>query len=310
MTAINPVSTLLNHLQTQAVPNELRRLFHGRGRCYEGLEQITVDWLQGQLLVSLFKEHDVDLVASLKQALLSLVETEAFNGKLSAILLQHRYLPDSDLEVLYGELTAMPIVEENGLKYGLKLGVKQNMGLFLDMRLGREFVKAQSAGARVLNLFSYTCGFSVAAIAGGAAHVVNLDMAKAALKQGRVNHQLNEHDLSKVSFLGHDLFKSWGKVRKYGPYDLIVIDPPSFQKGSFALTKDYQRILRKLPELLTPNAQVLACVNSPDVSSQFLIDEMTREAPTLTFVERLQNPPEFQDIDEQSSLKCLRFKAS
>ncbi|PCK32452.1 class I SAM-dependent methyltransferase [Pseudoalteromonas piscicida] len=309
MTAENSVSTLLQHLQTQNLPCELRRLFHGRGRCYEGLEQITVDWLQGQLLVSLFKQHDPDFLTLLKQAMLSLVDAKPFAGKVSAILLQHRYKPESDLEVLYGELTAMPIVEENGLKYGLKLGVKQNMGLFLDMRLGREFVKVHASGARVLNLFSYTCGFSVAAIAGGAVHVVNLDMAKAALKQGRVNHELNQHDLSKVSFLGHDLFKSWGKVRKYGPYDLIVIDPPSFQKGSFALTKDYQRILRKLPELLTSGAQVLACVNSPEVSSQFLIDEMAREAPSLNFIERLPNPPEFKDIDEQSSLKCLLFKS-
>ncbi len=160
----------------------------------------------------------------------------------------------------------------------------------------------------MLNLFAYTCGFSVAAIAGGAEHVVNLDMAKAALNRGRDNHHLNKHDLKKVSFLGHELFKSWGKVRKYGPYDLIIIDPPSFQKGSFALTKDYQKILRRLPELITENGTVLACVNDPSITSDFLIEGMAAEAPELVFEKRLDNPPEFKDIEPEGGLKVLVFQ--
>lgn len=188
------------------------------------------------------------------------------------------------------------------------LGKKQNSGLFLDMRYGRNWVREQAEGQRVLNLFAYTCGFSVAAIEGGADHVVNLDMARGALSRGRDNHRLNGHDLSKVSFLGHDLFKSWAKVTNSGPYDLVIIDPPSFQKGSFLLTKDYQRVLRRLPDLLTPQGTVLACMNDPAFGEDFLIDGVTREAPGLRFVERLANPPEFPDVDTQSGLKALVFR--
>jgi 23S rRNA (cytosine1962-C5)-methyltransferase len=86
-----------------------------------------------------------------------------------------------------------------------------------------------------------------------------------------------------------------------------VIDPPSFQKGSFALTKDYQRILRRLPDLLRPGGQVLACVNSPAVGCDFLIETMRSEAPTLEFKYRLDNPVEFDDVDVQASLKVLVF---
>src|SRR5690606_4647986 len=150
---------------------------------------------------------------------------------------------------------------ENGLRFKLDLGRKQNTGLFLDMRYGRRWVQEQAQGQRVLNLFAYTCGFSVAAIAGGAEHEVNLYMATAAPSRRRENHRLNQHDLSRVSFLGHDLFKSWGKLKREGPYDLIIIDPPSFQKGSFVLTQDYQKVLRRLPDLLTPQGTVLACMN-------------------------------------------------
>ncbi|WP_105169472.1 class I SAM-dependent methyltransferase [Pseudoalteromonas sp. T1lg23B] len=292
------------------IPDEVRRLFHGRGLCWPGLEHITVDWLAGQLLISLFKEPEPEFIDSLRALSEKWAQLPLWQGKVKSILLHHRSRPDCELEVLWGCLSKEQQVVENGLTFLLDLGNKQNNGLFLDMRFGRDWVKSNAQDKRVLNLFAYTCGFSVAAIAGGAKQVVNLDMAKAALGKGRDNHRANGHDLSKVKFLGHELFKSWGKVRKFGPYDLVIIDPPSFQKGSFALTKDYKKILRRLPELLTEHGQVLACVNDPSLDTQFLIQEMAEQAPEMVFIERLDNPPEFQDINPQASLKSLLFKRS
>ncbi len=303
----SPIQTLEQHLLTalDPAPLETRRLFHGRGRCWPGLEQITVDWLQGVLSVALFRELPADELGALQAMLRRLAERPQWSGQ--AILLQHRYLPDSPGQWLLGEPGAQREVIEDGLTYLLDLGVRQNTGLFLDMRHGRRWVREHAAGKRVLNLFAYTCGFSVAAIAGGAEQVVNLDMAKSALSRGRDNHRLNDHDPSRVAYLGHELFKSWGKVRKYGPYDLIIIDPPTFQRGSFVLTQDYAKILRRLPELLTPGGTVLACVNDPAIGPQFLLDGMAEQAPTLQFVERLDNPPEFPDIDPEGGLKALVF---
>lgn len=298
---------LLN-LSFEQLPDDLRRLFHGRGCCFPGLEQLTADWLQGQLLIGLFKEPSDEFLQQLIEGLRTFAMTSLWqHSKGSSIVIQHRARARSPIEVVVGELNDFPVAAESGLKYQLELGKNQNMGLFLDMRYGRQWVEQHSGGKRVLNLFAYTCGFSVAAIAGGADHVVNLDMAKSVLSRGRDNHRLNGHDLSKVTFLGHELFKSWGKVKKLGQYDLIIIDPPSFQKGSFALTKDYQKILRRLPDLLSENGEVLACVNSPDVSSDFLIDGMAAEAPALRFIERLENPPEFQEVDSDKGLKVMRF---
>ena len=305
------ITFLHQHLLTalDPPPSEARRLLHGRGRCYPGLEQLAVDWLQGVLLVTLFREPAAEELLTLKHMLIALSQSPAWHrSQAHSLLLQHRYLPECNNEWLMGEEAQTRLISENGLHYQLDLGQKQNSGLFLDMRYGRQWVHAQARGLRVLNLFAYTCGFSVAAIAGGAEHVVNLDMARAALSRGRDNHRLNQHDLSRVSFLGHELFKSWGKVKKCGPYDLVIIDPPTFQKGSFALSKDYQRILRQLPELLTPQGTVLACINDPDVGPEFLIDTMAREAPALSFVERLDNPPEFPDISAASGLKALVFR--
>ena len=305
------LATLQQHLSQalSQVPDETRRMFHGRGRCWAGLEHVTVDWLQGVVLVSLFREPAVAELDALIRMLGALTETPAWQSSgAHTLLLQHRYLPDSHMQQLLGEPIEEWLISENGLRYKLDLGIKQNNGLFLDMRYGRRWVQEQACGKRVLNLFAYTCGFSVAAIAGGAEHVVNLDMARAALSRGRDNHRLNHHDLGRVSFLGHELFKSWGKVKKTGPYDLVIIDPPSFQKGSFALSRDYQKILRRLPELLTESCTVLACINDPDTGPDFLIQGMAAEAPALVFQQRLENPPEFPDISPDSGLKALVFR--
>ena len=313
--AMNPsaIATLHQHLLTalNPAPEETRRLFHGRGRCWPGLEQVTVDWLQGVLLVALFRQPEPAQLDELKRMLLTLGQAPVWQqNQAQGLLLQHRYMPDSPCEWLLGEAVDTWLIDEHGLRFKLDLGRNQNTGLFLDMRYGRQWVQANAEGKRVLNLFAYTCGFSVAAIAAGATQVVNLDMAKAALSRGRDNHRLNQQDLSRVSFLGHELFKSWSKVRKYGPYDLIIIDPPSFQKGSFALTQDYQKILRRLPELMTEHGLVLACVNDPQIGADFLIEGMAEHAPSLRFVQRLDNPPEFADSDPQGGLKALVFELS
>jgi len=312
---MNPqaLHTLQTHLLTALAspPEETRRLFHGRGRCWPGLEQITVDWLQGIVLVSLFKEPEPAQLDDLLSTLLAVAASDAWkNSGAHTLAVQHRYLPQSLTQWLVGDPVDEWTLTEGGLRYRIDLGKKQNNGLFLDMRYGRDWVRTHAQGKRVLNLFAYTCGFSVAAIAGGARHVVNLDMSRAALSRGRDNHRLNGHDLSQVSFLGHDLFKSWGKVINSGPYDLVIIDPPTFQKGSFLLTKDYQRVLRRLPELLTEHGTVLACSNDPATGPDFLIEGVTREAPGLAFVQRLENPPEFPDADPACGLKALVFQTT
>ncbi len=72
------LSLFFQHLKTELAqaPNEIRRLFHGRGRRFEGLEQITCDWLQGQLIINLFKEVDDAFLAELKSGLIALAESE------------------------------------------------------------------------------------------------------------------------------------------------------------------------------------------------------------------------------------------
>jgi hypothetical protein len=131
---------------------------------------------------------------------------------------------------------------------------------------------------------------------------------RAALATGQQNHQLNGITHG-AKFLGHDLFSSWGKVSRMGPYDLVIADPPSFQKGSFVATKDWPRLLRRLPDLLSPNGRALLCLNAPEIPESFLHEGLASEAPELVFEQRLPNPTVFADISPDRALKVLVVRA-
>ena len=173
-------------------------------------------------------------------------------------------------------------------------------------REARAEVGADAPGARVLNLFAYTCAFSEAALQGGAAHGVNIDMARGAIATGQQNHQLNGLH-GGAAFLAHDIFHSWGKITRAGPYELVIVDPPSYQKGSFVATKDYARLLRRLPDLLSDGGHALLCLNAPELSMGFLRGLVDEHAPALRFMERVPNPAVFADVDDDRALKVAVF---
>lgn len=283
-----------------APSGDAERIFHGRGRCYDGLEGIVIDFYPPAVLITLFSEYPDAMISSIVNSLKSKTRVES-------VVIQRRYLPKSPSEVIVGSLPSEHVVTERGIKYSVTLGKTQNSGLFLDMASGRKWLRDNAKGKSILNLFSFTCSISAAALIGEAARVVNFDMAKGALNTGRLNHRLNDIDMSRVEFFAHDILKSWGKIRKKGPFDIVVIDPPSFQKGSFVATKDYAKVLRRIPVFTKPGGLVLAALNSPELNTSFIKDIFEKECPQSTFVERIENPVSFPDIDPESSLKLMLF---
>ena len=289
------VSSQLNNLGPES-----RRLLHGRGGHFAGLEHVAIDWFAPVVLITFYAEKETNS-ALLKE----LVQWAGGQSEVSAIVVQERHLPKAPKQLIYGELPAQTFALESGLKYQLSLERNQNHGFFVDMKPGRDWIREQAAGKRVLNLFAYTCSLSVAAIAGGAESVVNLDMASNALATGRKNHQLNFEQIlcKRASYLPHDLFKSWGRLVRGAPYDLIVIDPPSNQGSSFYAEKDYPKILRRLPELLSADSQILACLNAPHLSGSFLISLFS----DYHNQGRLPCASGFEDQNPEASLKSFLF---
>ncbi len=290
--------------KTQTKTEELIRLFHGRGGCYEGWEFLTIDAIDKVLNIAYFTEID----EALDQALQNLFEKLFDTGSYEAVVLQRRYLPKAPSEILLGRLPEKLYAVEDGLYYKLDLMNNQNSGFFPDMKIGRQFIREEARGKRVLNLFSYTCAFSVAAYKGGASSVVNVDMSKRVLETGRDNHRFNDVEIRGTRYMPYNILKSFSRIKKAGPYDLIIIDPPSFQRGSFAATKDYQKIIRRLEELASEECTVLSALNSPHLDSQFIIDLFKEEAPSFHFIRRLKNMESFPSKESERALKNLVFK--
>lgn len=280
---------------------EIKRVFHGRGNFYEDFNYLTVDSLNEILFATFFEESsdENEVIKALKDI------ANAYNYK--TFIVQKKYKKDELNEAIIGKISPFYIVVENGLKYKINF-FNKNIGIFLDMKIGREYISSICKDKNVLNLFSYTCAFSVVAINAKAKQVVNVDMAKGALTTGRENHHLNNLDTKKVKFMPYDILKSWNRIKKEGPYDIIIIDPPSFQKGSFAATKDYEKIIKKLPELASENCIVLSCLNAPELDSDFIKQKFEEFAPTFKFEKRLENLKEFITNNEEKSLKNLIFK--
>lgn len=299
-------SPLLQRLAAP-LPPEASRLFHGRGHCYPGLAFLNVDWFEPVVWAVIYGDVDDAVVQQLTGELLCWAEGEE---RVQCLSLQHRMRGRATQDVLYGEMPGQCLALESGARYALNFSTNQNIGFFLDARPGREWLRERAAGRRVLNLFSYTCSFSVAALLGGAEHVVNIDMARSSLAAGQRNHALNGLDAGRATFLPHDVFRSTRKLEKLGPYDLVVIDPPSRQKGSFEADKDYARLVGKLEPMLAPRAEVLACLNAPYLDEHFLPGVFASRLPDYRLQYRLPQRDDFPEKDLNCCLKMQVFAAS
>ncbi|WP_143735861.1 class I SAM-dependent methyltransferase [Methyloprofundus sedimenti] len=302
MSALSQLSQYLQLPKTAEDSLQAQRLFHGRGHGYPDLHHVTIDWLPPVILITLFapeSETEIDILADYLVSQLTSCQS---------VQLQHRYELSGPIDIIRGATITQLAIQEDNLKFNIRLGQVRNTGLFLDMRNGRRWVQQQSQDKRVLNLFAYTCGFSVAAIAGNAKSVLNVDMSSAALNTGRENHRLNGQALEQVYFEKLNTFKSFSRLKKRGPFDLLICDPPTLQKGSVDIAKDYPKILRRLDQFMAPGATLLLCLNAPELGRDYLIEHIAELAPQYTLVQEIPAPEVYLEA-EGKGLKILCFKA-
>ena len=132
---------------------------------------------------------------------------------------------------LHGEAPEAPLsILENGVRLGIDIEHGHKTGFYLDQRDNRRLLGELSAGKSVLNCFCYTGGFSLQALAGGAASVLSIDSSGPALERARANLALNgQLPAERAEWLEADVFQALRDFRKEGrTFDLIVLDPPKF----------------------------------------------------------------------------------
>ncbi len=234
----------------------------------DGLPGFTVD-RYGDALVASAYDRDLSGLGDLG-ALAQLVGARAVYA---------RYRPRQASRLTEAELAALApaapvagpdlgpawVAHEDGLAYLIRPGEGLSVGLFPDMREGRGRVRAWAAGRRVLNCFAYTCGFGVAATAGGAARVLNLDLSKAALAWGQENYRANGYEPDPYDFVFGDVFDWLARLARRGErFDLVILDPPGFARArgrAFSAARDYAALAELAAGVVAPGGLLLACCN-------------------------------------------------
>lgn len=248
------------------------RVVNGEG---DRLPDVTVDWFDQVAVLSLYREHSVDEEQALLDALETVLSPKAIYLKRRPR--EARVVANTQKAELAPELAArgQPVpqleVREAGLRYWIRPGQGLSVGLYLDMREGRDWVRKQAQGRTVLNCFAYTCGFGVAALAGGAQRAVNLDLSRRVLDWGAENTQLNGFPVDPRDFLAGEVFEWLRRLHKRGErFDLLILDPPSFstsKEGRFSAGKDYARLVAQAAPLISPGGILLACCNLATLSA-------------------------------------------
>ncbi|MCO1335264.1 class I SAM-dependent methyltransferase [Microbulbifer sp. OS29] len=287
--------------------NDSRRLFHGRGRYYEGLEQVCVDSFAPALLVTFFEEYEGE--TELCEKLWQMAEPRGYQG----VAAQRRYLPGAPLQWHCGEAVIEPVARRGDLKFPLTFD-RQNVGFFLDIEPGRVWLEAQvraRAGqvpVKMLNLFAFTCAFSAVARSVGDIDVVNVDVNRGVLNRGRENHEINALSLKGVQFLQFDALRQFKRFDRRGPFELGIIDPPTRQKGRFDVGQNYEKLLRQLPACLADEADLLMVINSPRHSEAHFRELILAADCGYDVVARLAQNLDFPDRDPDAALKMLHVK--
>ncbi len=241
------------------------RLVNGAG---DGLLGITVDQFAEWAVLSIEGDMPARLEADCVAALMESGARGVYaKRRVRADLRRQQRCALAPSEPVAGdEAPEAFVVAEGALKLWVSLGEGLSCGLFVDQRENRARLNAMvKLGQKVLNLFSYTCSFSVAAALAGA-RTTSVDLAGPALDWGRRNFELNGIDPSSHEFVKADAVR-WlrGARRHQRAYDVVVLDPPSFstsgRRGTFSVAKDYLHIATDALALLASGGWLLAVTN-------------------------------------------------
>ena len=238
------------------------RLFSG---FYEGEPRLLADLYGSTLLLTAYCD-----TASDAQSLFAAAQTFYLEHlpMLTCVVQKQRQANEPGLKcgkVTFGNAPATAI-KENGILHALDLMLNQDASFYLDTRGLREWLMANSNGLDVLNTFAYTGSLGVAALAGGARHVIQVDRSAKFLALARRSAILNRLDLGRMKLRAADVFTEIGSLKKTGTlFDLALLDPPFFsvtEKGKVDLVSESVRLINKIRPLVKDGGRLVVINNA------------------------------------------------
>lgn len=289
------------------------RLFNQEGDGFGGL---TVDLYGDYAVFSWYNSY----VYQIRQTI-----SEAFRQIFPEVLGSYEKIRFKGLDYesahVYGqEAPDFFTVLENGVLYQVFMNDGLMTGIFLDQHEVRgSLVDGLTMGKSLLNMFSYTAAFSVAAAMGGASQTTSVDLAKRSRELSQAHFQANGISTDDHRFIVMDVFEYFKYAkRKDLTYDVIVLDPPSFarnKKQTFSVAKDYYKLISQSLEILNPGGIIIASTNAANVSRQKFTEQIDKgfAGRSYQILNKYGLPADFayNKKDESSNyLKVISMKVS
>lgn len=289
------------------------RLFNGEG---DGLGGLTIDFYNAFAVFSWYNQF----IYSQKKAIV-----KAFQVVFPDIKGAYEKLRFSEAALesqhIFGQEAAEPLlVMENGVTYATYLNEGLMTGIFLDQKNVRgALAGGLSTGKTLLNMFSYTGAFSVAAAFGGSSQTTSVDLAKRSLDKTREQFFVNGIEPESQKIYVMDVFGYFNYAKKKElTYDMIVLDPPSFArngKKTFSVAKNYGDLVKEAVEILENNGTLIASTNAANVSDkkfrQMIEEALKNKGVKFTVFQEEKLPADFHIADsfpEGNYLKVLFIK--
>lgn len=289
------------------------RLFNQEGDGFGGL---TVDLYGDYVVFSWYNSY----VYQIRKVI-----SEAFRQVFSEVLGAYEKIRFKGLDYesahIYGqEAPDFFTVLENGVLYQVFMNDGLMTGIFLDQHEVRgSLVDGLAMGKSLLNMFSYTAAFSVAAAMGGASQTTSVDLAKRSRELSQAHFQANGISTDDHRFVVMDVFEYFKYAKRKGlTYDVIVLDPPSFarnKKQTFSVAKDYHKLISQSLEILNPGGIIIASTNAANVSRQKFTEQIDKgfAGRSYQILNKYGLPADFayNKKDESSNyLKVISMKVS
>ena len=289
------------------------RLFNQEGDGFGGL---TVDLYGDYAVFSWYNSY----VYQIRQTI-----SEAFRQVFPEVLGTYEKIRFKGLDYesahVYGqEVPDFFTVLENGVLYQVFMNDGLMTGIFLDQHEVRgSLVDGLAMGKSLLNMFSYTAAFSVAAAMGGASQTTSVDLAKRSRELSQAHFQANGISTDDHRFVVMDVFEYFKYAKRKGlTYDVIVLDPPSFarnKKQTFSVAKDYHKLISQSLEILNPGGIIIASTNAANVSHQKFTEQIDKgfAGRSYQILNKYGLPADFayNKKDESSNyLKVISMKVS
>ena len=289
------------------------RLFNQEGDGFGGL---TVDLYGDYAVFSWYNSY----VYQIRQTI-----SEAFRQVFPEVLGKYEKIRFKGLDYesahIYGqEAPDFFTVLENGVLYQVFMNDGLMTGIFLDQHEVRgSLVDGLAMGKSLLNMFSYTAAFSVAAAMGGASQTTSVDLAKRSRELSQAHFQANGISTGDHRFIVMDVFEYFKYAKRKGlTYDVIVLDPPSFarnKKQTFSVAKDYHKLISQSLEILNPGGIIIASTNAANVSRQKFTEQIDKgfAGRSYQILNKYGLPADFayNKKDESSNyLKVISMKVS